>query len=257
MGRVTAIDLEKLPEGFRLQRLIFQATRKAFAELRHGFTGTNEYLATQLVRIVEKFLTSDHLEIPSLFHSDPLRRRILIALNIDIVVQHLLSNVTEQNHESLTPIYDEENPIGATSQMRTWYTTKPCFLTIKSHISHMVGDSAWEGHAANVFEGRDDVLAYAKNDHLGFQVYYMWGGSRRRYVPDFLIRLADCTNLALEIKGSDSPQNKAKRAALNEWVKAINLFGGFGIWEWDVAFKPGDIHDILERHKHVCAPGDI
>ncbi|MEO0822899.1 MAG: hypothetical protein AAF074_21035, partial [Pseudomonadota bacterium] len=51
-----------------------------------------------------------------------------------------------------TALFDEENPVGATGLMRTWYTTKPCFPTSKSHISHLVGDSAWEGHAANVFE---------------------------------------------------------------------------------------------------------
>ena len=113
----------------------------------------------------------DRLDIPSLFHSDPLRRRILIALNIDLVVQNVLSNVTEQNTERLTPVFDEENPIGDTGQMRTWYTTKPCFSTAKSHISHLVGDSSWEGHAANIFEKREDVIAYAKNDHLGFQIY--------------------------------------------------------------------------------------
>ncbi len=248
LGKVTNIDLEKLPDGFRLQRLVFQAARKGFAELSHGFTGGVEYLAVQLVKVVEAFLTSDHLEIPSLFHSDPLRRRILIALNIDLVVQHLLHNVKEQNTEHLTPIFDEENPIGATGQMRTWYTTKPCFPTIKSHISHMVGDSAWEGHAANVLETRDEVLAYAKNDHLGFLVYYMWGGSRRRYVPDFIVRFAGGTTLALEIKGSDSPQNKAKRDALDEWVKAINAAGGFGQWAWDVAFSPGEIQDIVSKH---------
>ena len=44
----------------------------------------------------------------------------------------------------------------------------------------------------------------------------MWAGSRRRYVPDFLVRLAGGTILVLEIKGTDSPQNKAKRDALNE-----------------------------------------
>ncbi|MGK2742590.1 hypothetical protein ACSHT0_17075 [Tepidicaulis sp. LMO-SS28] len=165
MGRVTEIDLEKLPEGFRLQRLVFQAARKAFAELNHGFTGTDEYLAAQLVRVVEAFLTSRHLDIPSLFHSDPLRRRILIALNIDLVVQHVLRHITEQNAEYLTPVFDEENPIGATGRMRTWYTSKPNFPATKSHISHVVGDSAWEGHAANVFEKSADVLAYAKNDH--------------------------------------------------------------------------------------------
>ena len=256
MGEVTAIDLEKLPDGFRLQRLVFQAARKAFAELSHGFSGTPEYLAAQLVRIVETFLQSDHLEIQSLFDSDPLRRRILIALNIDLVVRHVLSNVTEQNTERLTPVFDEENPIGATGQMRTWYTTKPCFRADKSHISHLVGDSSWEGHAANVFENRDDVEAYAKNDHLGFRIYYMWAGSRRRYVPDFLVRLSGGKLLALEIKGTDSPQNKAKRDALNEWVKAINAAGGFGRWAWDVAFKPGEVQDIITRHAVVAEPAE-
>tara|TARA_E500000318_G_C3569390_1_gene217130 strand:- start:1873 stop:4668 length:2796 start_codon:yes stop_codon:yes gene_type:complete len=248
MSRVTAIDLEKLPDGFRLQRLVFQAARKAFAVLSSDFSGTPEYLAAQLVRIVEAFLTSDRLEIPSLFHSDPLRRRILIALNIDLVVQHVLAYVSEQNIERLTPVYDEENPIGATGQMRTWYTTKPNFPANKSHISHLVGDSSWEGHAANVFETRDEVVAYAKNDHLGFQIYYLWQGSRRRYIPDFLVRFSSGKLLALEIKGTDSPQNKAKRDALGEWVKAVNAAGGFGEWAWDVAFQPAEVHDIVTKH---------
>ena len=254
MSKVTAIDLEKLPDGFRLQRLVFQAARKALEELSHGFTGTREYLAAQMVRIVEAFLKSDRISIPSLFHSDPLRRRILIALNIDLVVQHVLKYVSERNAERLTPVFDEENPIGATGQMRTWYTSKPCTSTIKSHISHMVADSGWEGHAANIFEKNEDVSAYAKNDHIGFQIYYMWAGSRRRYLPDFLISLKNGTILALEIKGTDSPQNVAKRDALAEWVKAINSAGGFGHWAWDVAFKPSAIQDIIMKHSAVPEP---
>ena len=257
MGQVSAIDLERLPDGFRLQRLVFQAARKGFAELRHSFSGTEEYLAAQLVRIVETFLTSKLFDIPSLFHSDPLRRRILIALNIDLIVQHVMRHITEQNTERLTPVFDEENPIGATGQMRTWYTSKPCFPAIKSHISHLVGDSAWEGHAANVFESRDEVIAYAKNDHLGFQIQYMWAGSRRRYVPDFLVRLSSGKMLALEIKGTDSPQNKAKRDALSEWVKAINGTGGFGQWAWDVAFKPSEVQDIVTKHARAAVPEPV
>ncbi len=257
MGQVTAIDLERIPDGFRLQRLVFQAARKGFAELRHSFSGTEDYLAAQLVRIIESFLKSKLLDIPSLFHSDPLRRRILIALNIDLVVQHVMRHITEQNTERLTPVFDEENPIGATGQMRTWYTSKPCFPAIKSHISHLVGDSSWEGHAANVFEGRDEVAAYAKNDHLGFQIQYMWAGSRRRYIPDFLVRLSNGKMLALEIKGTDSPQNKAKRDALNEWVKAINGTGGFGQWSWDVAFNPSDVQDIITKHANAAEPAAV
>jgi len=248
LGKVTSIDLEKLPDGFRLQRLVFQAARKAFAELQHQFKGTEQFLASQLVTIVETFLRSPALDIPSLFHSDPLRRRILIALNIDLIVQHLMRNVREQNQTKLTPVFDEEHPIGSTGLMRTWYTTKPSFPAVKSHISHVVGDSSWEGYAANVFERHDQVMAYAKNDHLGFQIHYMWGGSRRRYVPDFFVRLSTGKMLAIEIKGIDSPQNKAKREALDEWTKAVNAYGGFGEWGWDVAFQPSDVDDIVMKH---------
>lgn len=145
-------------------------------------------------------------------------------------------------------MFDADDPIGATGRMRTWYSSKPCLPAVKSHISHMVGDSAWEAHAATVLEGHDQVVSYAKNDHLGFQIYYMWSGSRRRYIPDFLIRFSNGKHLALEIKGTDSPQIRAKRDALEEWVRAINSEGGFGQWTWDVAFSPNEIQDILARH---------
>lgn len=248
MSKVTAIDLSLLPEEFRLQRLTFVAARKAFDELKGNFRGNEEYLVFQLIRLVETFLRSNKIDIPSLFHSDPVRRRILIALNIDLIVRHVLRFVTEQNITALTPVFDEENPIGSTGQMRAWYTTKPNMPTVKSHISHVVGDSAWEQYAANVFETRDDVISYAKNDHLSFQIHYLWQGSRRRYIPDFIVRLANGKTLALEIKGTDSQQNKAKREALDEWVRAINSAGGFGQWSWDVAFDPAQVHDIVAKH---------
>jgi len=93
-----------------------------------------------------------------------------------------------------------------------------------------------------------EVVAYAKNDHLGFQIHYLWNGSRRRFVPDFIIRLSNGKTLVLEIKGEDSDQNKAKRSALDAWVRAVNSRGGFGVWCWDVAFAPAKIQDIVLAH---------
>ncbi|MEO5963012.1 MAG: DEAD/DEAH box helicase family protein, partial [Thermomonas sp.] len=246
--QITAINLELLPDEFRLQRIVFHAARKAYEQMQERFTGTPEYLAFQLIRLVEQFLASDHLDVPSLFHQDPLRKRILVSLNIDMVVQHLLRDLNEQNQERIEPVYDEEYPIGSTRHMRTWYTTKPCQPAQKSQISHVVADSAWEAHTANVLETSPYVRAYAKNDHLGFQVHYMWNGARRRFVPDFLIKLANGKTLVLEIKGEDSEQNKAKRSALDAWVKGVNAKGGFGVWCWEVAFEPSHIQDILQRH---------
>jgi type III restriction enzyme len=247
-NKIHVIDLEKLPEEFRLQRLTFKAARKAYDELGGRFKGNREYLLVQLIQLVEQFLASKKLDIPSLFHQEPLRKRILIALNIDVVVQHLLRFVVEQNQERIEPVFDEEYPIGSTRYMRTWYTTKPCHPTQRSQISHMVADSAWEQYGANVFEKSELVSAYAKNDHLGFQVYYLWNGARRRFVPDFLVKLQSGKILVLEIKGEDSEQNRAKRSALDAWVKGVNAKGGFGAWCWDVAFQPAQIQDIVRKH---------
>jgi type III restriction enzyme len=248
MGKIVKIDLELLPEEFRLQRLIFKAAAKAFDNIGRHFKGDRNWLAFQLIGLVEGFIESDKISIPSLFHQDPLRRRILIALNIDLIVQHLLRHVVEQNQERLEPVFDEENPIGSTRAMPTWYSTKPNLRTTKSQISHVVGDSSWEGYAANCFEMSDLVSAYTKNDHLGFDIYYLWNGVRRRYLPDFLVRLTVGKTLVLEIKGEDSEQNRAKRAALDAWVQGVNAKGGFGVWAWDVAFEAAEIQDILVRH---------
>jgi type III restriction enzyme len=116
----------------------------------------------------------------------------------------------------------------------------------------VVADSAWEQYAANVLESSSLVTAYAKNDHLGFQVYYLWNGARRRYIPDFLIRLANGKTLVLEIKGEDSDQDKAKRSALDAWVKGVNAKGGFGVWCWDVVFEPAQVLDRLTQHGANC-----
>ncbi len=253
LGKTTSIDLEKLPEDFRAQRIIFQAARKAFDQMSGRFKGNREYLVFQLIRLVEQFISpaANKLDIPSLFHSDGLRRRILIALNADLVVQHLVKHVEQQNVASIEPVFDPEQPIGSTRAMRTWYTTKGNQPTKRSQISHVVGDSSWEIYAANIFDCSDLVSAYAKNDHLGFQILYLWGGSRRRFLPDFIVRLANGKTLVLEIKGEDSPQNVAKRDALNLWVNAVNAKGGFGTWCWAVAFEPSQVYDILQIHGAV------
>ena len=255
LSKAVSINLEALPDEFRLQRLLFLAARKALATMEHGFTGGREWLIQQLVRLVEQFFNSSKLEIPSLFHQDPLRKRILVALSIDTVVQHVVAQIQQQNHERLEPVYDPEFPIGSTRLMRTWYSTKPCLGTTKSQISHAVADSTWEHYTASLLEKRTDVSAYAKNDHLGMQIYYLWRGSKRKYIPDYLIRLVNGKQLILEIKGEDSEQNKAKRIALDLWVKAVNDRGGFGTWSWDVVLgEPAKVDDIISHHASTGLP---
>jgi len=42
-------------------------------------------------------------------------------------------------------------------------------------------------------------------------------------------RLVNGKTLALEIKGEDAEQNRAKRAAMEAWVGAVNAKGGSGV----------------------------
>ena len=53
----------------------------------------------------------------------------------------------------------------------------------------------------------------------------------------------------LEIKGVDSPQDQAKRAALAQWVEAVNAHRGFGAWAADIAVgEAAQVRDVIDRH---------
>ena len=79
-------------------------------------------------------------------------------------------------------------------------------------------------------EEHPEVHSYVKNDHLGFEILYVFKGVIRKYWPDYLIRLRGGKSLVLEIKGQDSQENQTKREFLDEWIRAVNQHGGFGEW---------------------------
>jgi type III restriction enzyme len=244
--QISRIELEQLAREFRTQRIIFEAARNVFDQIKQSWKGSREILLAQLVRIVEQFIRSDRILIsPPLFYQDELRRRLIITLNMSRIVQHVCEAVRQENTERLTPIFDRDHPIRSTGQMRTWYTSKPCQRTRKSHINVCVYDSTWEASDAFVLDNSSAVSAWAKNDHLGFEVLYVYRGVVRKYRPDFLVRLANGDMLILETKGQDTELDRVKRCYLEEWVQAVNTHGAFGRWQWKVARHPGEIRDIL------------
>jgi len=164
------------------------------------------------------------------------------------VMQHIKEAIVFANTEHLEPVFDRDKPIHSTGDMNIWYTGKPCAYTQKSHINVCVHDSTWEAADAFQLDHSAHVAAWAKNDHLSFEVLYIDRGVVRKYRPDFLIRLTTGDMLVLETKGQDTEQDRVKRKYLAEWCEAINQHGGFGRWRWDVAKQPGDILDILAKH---------
>lgn len=249
VSRINRIELERLAREFRTQRIIFETARDVFDQMKHTWQGSREVLLAQLVRIVEEFVRSDRIAIsPPLFYQDELRRRLIITLNMSRVVQHVWEAVRQENTERLTPVFDRDHPIRATGEMRTWYTGKPCERTKKSHINVCVYDSTWEASDAFVLDDSERVAAWVKNDHLGFEILYVYRGVVRKYRPDFLVRLTNSDILLLETKGQDKDQDKVKRRYLDEWTQAVNAHGGFGRWRCAVAKEPGEIRDILIKN---------
>lgn len=247
--RLSEIDLQTLAKKFRLQKVVFETARDIYDQMKPSWKGHKEYLLAQLFGIVEQVIPSDRIVIhPPLFNQDDARRRIVITLSMTKVVQHIWEAIRFENTESLEPVFDTEHPIRGTGDMRPWYTGRPCEVTRRSHISHCVYDSTWEASESFELERNRNVAAWVKNDHLGFEIMYVYKGVVKKYRPDFLIRLATGKMLVLEVKGQDTQQDKTKREFLAEWVKAVNAHGGFGRWASDVSFNTDDVGGVLARH---------
>jgi type III restriction enzyme len=247
---LTEIDLKKIAEENRLQTIVFKIASQIYNnEKRPDWKGLKGYFLTQIIEIINNFIQSNKIIIKGeLFGIEDWKKRILIMLNMNKIVQHIWNLIRAENTEEVKPVFDSECPIRSTGHMRTRYTGKPCEWTQKSHINHVVVDSTWEASEAYVFDKNQLVQSFVKNDHLGFTIYYNYQGIIRKYDPDFIIKMSNGKYLVLEIKGQDDEKNRTKRAYLKEWTKAVNTHGGFGEWHSDVSLHPSDIEGIIKKY---------
>ena len=90
-----------------------------------------------------------------------------------------------------------------------------------------------------------EVDAWAKNDHLGFEIPYIFQGVVHKYRPDYLVRLKNGDHLLIEVKGQETEKDRVKWDYLKEWLKAVNQHGGFGKWEWKAITDRNDLKDKI------------
>lgn len=248
-GELAEIDLKQIAERYRMQTIIFETAKRIYNNEKDKWQGIKEHLFGQLVGIVSQFIDRDKIIIKNdLFLNEDLRKLVLILLNMNKIIHYVWQAIKLENTTEIKPVFDTVKPIRSTGDMRTWYTSKPCECSDKSHINFCVYDSTWEATESYVLDKNKDVAAWVKNDHLGFEIMYNYQGVVRKYWPDFIIKLTNGTQLVLETKGKDDDRNKIKRDFLDEWVCAINAHGGFGKWAWAVSKHPSDLEGILKKY---------
>jgi type III restriction enzyme len=248
ISKFTTIQLKELAEQYRTQRLIFEASKRLYDQMKNEWKGGEAYLISQLIHIFEEFMKKGKIKIkPPEWGQDELKRRILLTLSLREIVIHIYQQIKADNTTKLIPVYNEERPIIYTGDMRTWHTSRKHTDALKSHINYAVYDSNWEATEAFELDRNPNVEAWVKNDHLGFDIHYIHAGVVHMYRPDYVIRLTDGSHMILEVKGQPTQQDRSKELALEDWVTAVNNDKRFGKWTHVTSTHPKDIPYIIEK----------
>ncbi len=103
-----------------------------------------------------------------------------------------------------------------------------------------------------------EVIAYVKNQSLGFTIPYSINNVERQYYPDFIVRIDDGhgkddpLNLIIEVTGERKKDKEAKTATARKlWVPAVNNHGGFGRWTFlEITDPYDDCADLIRAMIH-------
>jgi len=162
----------------------------------------------------------------------------------------------------LKPILNPFEPLGTTHNVefdtaRNVYETRPD----KCHINRVVADTgSWEQKLASTLEEMDEVVAYVKNQNLGFTIPYVINDEQHSYHPDFIARVHDGRggelNLIIEVTGH-KPENKVIKVntARQLWVPAVNNHGGFGRWAFVEVQDPWQAKTFLRTELERLGAG--
>jgi type III restriction enzyme len=157
----------------------------------------------------------------------------------DMACERITAAITRtlEGENPIQAILDPYNPIGSTRYVQFTTSKKDRWQTDsrKCHVNWVVLDSDWEAEFCRVAESHPRVLAYVKNQGLGFQVPYRYGSHTRTYLPDFIVLVddgrEDPLHLVVEIKGYRGEDAKEKKETMETyWVRGVNHLKSYGRW---------------------------
>jgi len=257
IGEGVDMDLRYL-EGMRTSSLLFELTKRLIeTKWRDPGEEPKLHLFAQMKRIAKEWLDTCLVckggTYPAL---------LMYQVLADMACEKITAGITSAFKDSrpVKAIVDPYNPIGSTRHVR-FNTSKA--LRWKSspdrcHINWVVLDSEWEGEFCRVAESHPKVLAYVKNQNLGFEVPYRWGSQTKTYLPDFIVLVddgkgrEDPLRLVVEVKGYRREDAKIKKSTMDTyWIPGVNHLGQYGRWAFaefrDVFQMEADFEQKLEN----------
>ena len=267
IGEETVETLEKIKErreGDVINRLRVGLLKRYYTDAE----GSEKYwLAPQLQKIAEEYVKKyivlkDRMVIGYLTVGEYFSGA-LTKIQQAIIYE----NLQHKKDRQLLPILAPYDTLGSTRYV-DFLTTKEVRETVKSHINYVVADTEeWEqGVAKKLEQMKEEVIAYVKNQNLGFTIPYEHQGVAHHYTPDFIAILdmpdKSKLNLLIEVTGKKDDKKKMKvKTARDLWVPAINNFGKYGKW---AILEIQDIHETqnliragMERGFDNLLPGNL
>lgn len=253
-GKLEGLTLTRWRKEVRRQEREFDMARALTREYvaQESCEAPAHVLFPQLLRVVQRFV-GERVDAAD----SEQRLDVFLAPYYGWAVERLVESIrpdASQGEAPEVPKYEKNRTSGSTAEVDLW-TSKPVRETAKSHLNYVVADTKqWEQSAAFYLEASSRVVAYVKNQGLGFAIPYLHDGQGHDYIPDFIVRLDNGVRLILETKGHD-PLEGVKAAAAQRWCDAVNADGSFGEWRYAVAHEMPAIPTLLEDTDTAADPG--
>lgn len=241
---------EEFYKSVRYQQILFEISRRItmnLLNLTDFKMNARQLLFPQVLKIVSAYCLP--LESGGRVEYNSINK---VEIGLDNYVQTIVDRIStairpdeESGETPLLPRLERFRPIGSTKEV-LFRTSRKTRQTTKSHISHVVLDTRkWESSVAYQLEQIDDVVSFARNDHLGFAIGYEFSGSQHNYLPDFILKMKDNRTIVLEVKGYEDEQTREKHEAAKRWCDAVTAWGKIGRWDFIVCKNPVKLKEQL------------
>ena len=245
-GRLQRVDLSPYRKGQRRQRLVFELARDLTREFlqQPGCKAPPHVFFAQFASIVNRYLAEKVEPVEPARDVDA-----FLSPWYGWLVERLVAAIVADDHAgegAELPRVESGRGPGSTMDV-DFETRREPYPVVKSHVSAVVPDTAkWEQNAAYHLDTHPLVHSFVKNAGLGFAIPYLHNGEHHEYFPDFIVRVdgGEEHYLILETKGYDELAD-VKMQAAERWVRAVNVVGGFGVWNYDLVYDMSKVGDAV------------